>query len=161
MDLKKPHVQGGGSANIVLPLQAAALLPDVHTHAQMPAQRHVQTHAAPATKALPEEHNILHQIKAGDTRLCAPNKHVLIDTPMRQSILSGFGRFWNKVSRGFVVPADEYLQAAECLRGLTEFSQGQQGSGFPGFVQQCRDQGAALQEVGSPHTRSPCLFCTL
>ncbi|KAL3153383.1 hypothetical protein ABBQ38_011722 [Trebouxia sp. C0009 RCD-2024] len=42
--------------------------------------------------------------------------------------------------------ADEYLQAAECLRGLSDFSQGQQGSGFAGYVQQCRDQRAALQE---------------
>lgn len=49
-----------------------------------------------------------------------------------------------------VVPADEYLQAAECLRGLSDFSQGQQGSGFAGYVQQCRDQRAALQEVGIP-----------
>ena len=61
-----------------------------------------------------------------------------------------FGNPKNKEKGFIMVPADEYLQAAECLRGLSDFSQGQQGSGFAGYVQQCRDQRAALQEVGIP-----------
>lgn len=50
-----------------------------------------------------------------------------------------------------VFAADEYTSATYDLERLLEFAQGQQGSTFPGLVQQCQEQRASLLEVG------PCL----
>lgn len=58
--------------------------------------------------------------------------------------------------------ADEYLQAADCLQSVAEFSQGQQVSAFPDFAQQCLRQKASLQEVWLTSAHAPVMcqtFC--
>lgn len=110
----------------------AARLHDVLEQLEPISQR--QGLSAPAGMSdLISQHKALQQ-QIAETQQRAAKLRLVADVEKRQAHFEA------------CLSADEYLQAAECLRGLSEFSQGQQGSGFSGFVQQCRDQRAALQE---------------